>query len=217
MSLDTEQEWITPDDAVALLEEVQGVAGREVIVDKLFEGKIKCKVSLVWDTPEKHYRKGWEDKRNYRSGGLQNQRLISKHWRSAEDLHADAKKWRWPEGNLFLHRWVDGKMRLYFYENVQFSRKDIVALRGKLKDRGGRRIKYEDWGYLCCALIEIERANRLNSMEFQSKDKFIDAVRLFIQLNLKQKYPLSEDSLQKALTPVYRRFFMTDEARSDPQ
>ena len=206
MVQDLSAEWYEPESVIAEFERNYGGDARTLIVDNLRDGKIRCRAERSWKTDDKHYREAWAAREAHLEKASIDIDIPIGDWRKGDDLYRDARNWIWAEGRFFVNQWISGKNQLVFYIGVKFYGDDIRTLLSNAKNRGGRKPRYDQWGYLCCALIEMDRNNGLNLEEFPSKAKLMSGVLDVIRNELGQDHPLSVESLEPALTPVFDRF-----------
>lgn len=129
-----------PAEAMEILESEGGVicgpALKELIADKIRDGKIRAYAGRAWDS-RKRLASAWEaGPPNDSEERVQIDRgdfLLSESWKS--DVHS----WDWQKGNFHCGSEISGRRRMY--KNVILAKDDVDKLRLELsgpKGRGGR-------------------------------------------------------------------------------
>ncbi|MXO66667.1 hypothetical protein [Altericroceibacterium endophyticum] len=165
-------DWISPNEAVEVLEPRYGANTKEFIADKLKDGLIDCHADLAWESSDKSLDAAWKNreetlKDEEEAEVERNIELDSAVWRSSRHWSWDLDYWRWPEGRFVATQSKKPASRT-IVEGVKFKKKDILNL-SKPPSKRGRKPKYAGWAILFEDMLKLERNALLNEEKFPNK------------------------------------------------
>lgn len=204
MNLPAAEEWLSPMDALAIVEPHHGATAKSYIADKLKDGFIRCRASEMWESDRSTVSMAWKnrdkDEIEY------DVEVEARVWRSSRFWSEDLDLWRW-EDNRFLITERKRPPNRIFLTGLSFAAEDVRNLvkgdaqAGARKGVGGRPKQIDAWTAFWHVVVELARENRLQPGQFASQA----ALREEILLELGPR-GLKDDTIKPEVRRLWDKF-----------
>lgn len=205
-------EWVSPIEALEMLEPRYGAHTKLLIADKLLDGLITARANLVWDSDEPNLGEAIKNREETIALGeeanVHRDYIVEKEvWRQSRHWYSDVSLWRWDD-NRFLVTYCQSPVDRTILEGLSFYKKDIQLFTKPASKRGGRKPKYKGWADVSFALLKVERQGDLTREKFPHRasleKRLMDEVA---ELGASPANTLESESIRRCAHAIWDRLF----------
>ena len=165
-------DWCTPVEALEVLESRHGADTKILIADKLRDGRIRAHADLVWHSFAPSLDQAWREREegleDPEAEAVRNSLVDVSVWERSRYWSSDVELWRWGANRFVVTRRKNPADRTII-EGLRVFKKDVLDLAKPPSKRSGKKPNYPGYANLFCALLELERAQKLNVDTYPTK------------------------------------------------
>ena len=181
MTVQATEEWLTPLEALALVEPHHGAAAKVYLADKLKDGFIRCRATQMWESDRSTVNMAWKNRD--KDEIEEDVEVEARVWRSSRFWSEDLDLWRWDDNRFLITERKRPPNRI-FLAGLSFAAEDVRQLVkggqavGARKGRGGRPKQMDAWTAFWHVVVSLARQNRLEPGRFASQSALREEILL---------------------------------------
>lgn len=138
-----ESDWLSPAEALDLLEPRYGPGTKILIADKLKDGLIQARAELVWDCDSPGLTAAWKSRDQVDESDVERDAVVAAAvWRSSRHWQWDMDNWRWRDNRFVVTRRKKAPAHRTIIVGLRLRKKDVLDLIKPPSKRAGKKPNY---------------------------------------------------------------------------
>lgn len=204
MTVQATEEWLTPLEALALVEPHHGAAAKVYLADKLKDGFIRCRATQMWESDRSTVNMAWKNRD--KDEIEEDVEVEARVWRSSRFWSEDLDLWRWDDNRFLITERKRPPNRI-FLAGLSFAAEDIhnliLDIRHTRAQRGpgGAPKRIDGWTAFWHVVVGLARNDKVQPGRYASQAEFRREILDELGPN-----GLKEDTIKPEVRRIWKKF-----------